>query len=760
MTIPLQPDESGSLEFELIRTARYQLRALSDGLLRLGVQLDINDIPADRWGPVVRTLQLLDGLSRRNLIAVCGEQGAGKTHLLTNLYPAAAGWLEGNIGRGEKSAVAVQERSDCTEPRGIVVRRRRWDPHGRKTDNQPGEGLTYEVTYAFDQREQWRAEAMGVSSDVLLVVLEVPPGFLGAGFLDIGRRGFALLPGFERVRDTEWQHLMRLVLATSPAALVVVDGAGLANATQAEILEHLRHAGGQAIEFVVAVSRCEELRSPDLLAHRIHRAMEVYGAPESDVIPVGRTRSDPANWPDLLRAALGRIRVTSAQSHQLEAALLHQVIRDDVQDVVNVARTALDSSALRNDTATEIDEYMSVFDRACAKLRTDLRAQVHQAFGDYYQAARDRLEQSLEGSGWKFNKQWALDHLHANPGETVARLGTVVEQAWDPAQAQRVQRTVIDRVADVMWRAYGPEFMASLTTSGQGQAALALLGGYSPAAALRDSPDDRSRLRITPALRVLPGAALQARALALRLAAPDGQIPAAPDDRKLNDIVRDVAGVQRQLLTALSVVVGDADPAEGPGVVPEGPSEMLANLTQIASDARQFGPVVRKLLPSKTAATVGAAAAAKSATAAIAGTEMSTAAAAVGATAAAAGETAGAGAAVAGATAGTALTVALAAAGVAAVGATVLYAGNRVVRERDRLSGAWLIDWRTATEASILTNAEELLRITRDIVERRLCSALGADEDLDRRFRLRQAIEDVRRDRALMLEVLGDDHLA
>src|SRR5215471_162421 len=230
MVLPL-PDESGISEFELVETARYQLRALSDSLLRLGSQLDINDAPVGRWASIIRALRLIDGLSSRNLIAVAGEQGAGKTHLLSNLYPEAADWLQGNIGRGEKTAIAVQEHADCTEPRGTVIRRRRWDRNRRKTDSQPDGGLTYEVVYAFDEREQWRAAVMGDDPDVLLVRLQVPLGFLGADGW-----GFALLPGFERVRDKEWQNLMKVVLATSPAALVVVDGGGLADETQAEIL--------------------------------------------------------------------------------------------------------------------------------------------------------------------------------------------------------------------------------------------------------------------------------------------------------------------------------------------------------------------------------------------------------------------------------------------------------------------------------------------------------------------------------------------
>jgi hypothetical protein len=793
--------ESGISEFELVETARYQLRTLTDSLLRLGSQLDINDAPVGRWASIIRTLRLIEGLSSRNLVAVAGEQGAGKTHLLSNLYPEAAGWLEGNIGRGEKTAVAVQEHADCTEPRGFVVRRRRWDRNGRKTDSQPGEGLTYEVAYTFDKREEWRAAVTAESPDVLLVRLEVPLGFLGADSW-----GFALLPGFERVRDKEWQNLMKVVLATSPAALVVVDGGGLADETQAEILEHLQRAGGQAIEFVVAVSRCEELRSPGLLAQRVNRAMEVFGAREPDVIPVGRTRDDPANWPDQLRAALEHIRGTSARSHQLEAAMLHQVIRDDVRDVIHLAGAALDSSALRTDIATEIDEYMSVFDRACERLRKELSTRVDKEFGSHYQAAHDRLGEALKGIAWKDLALRPVDwaRLRSHKG-WIERLNTVVDKAWDPDEAQRIQRAVTDAVTEVMWRAYGQEFLASLTQPGQEGTGLALLSGDPRDETPHDSADGRSKLLAASAphalpgtaelsrkgigttLRVLPGAALQARAFALRLADPGGEIPAAPDDRTLNEAVRDLAGAQRQLLLALSVVVGDTElakeldkQAKESGKQAVGPSEMLANLTDIASNTKKFRPVVHRLLGAKAGAK--AVAAAKPAATAIAKSTMGTATAATGAattaatgaattaatgaattaataTATAAAGEAATGAAVVGLALSPALAAALTAAGVAAAGAMVIQAGNRAARKRDGLADARLAEWRAITQVSILTNTDDLLRTTREIVERRLCVALGADEDLNRRFRLRQAIEDVRRDRALMLETLRDDHL-
>jgi hypothetical protein len=461
---------------------------------------------------------------------------------------------------------------------------------------------------------------------------------------------------------------------------------------------------------------------------------------------------------------------------------------------------------------------------------------VDKEFGSHYQVAHDRLGEALGDTAWKeFLRrplEWAQLKQHKG---WIDRVNTVVDQAWDPDEAQRLQRTVTDEVTEAMWRAYGHEFLNSLTRPGPGAAGLALLSGDSRDGAPDESPDSQSRLPAVPtshappgaaeltrggigaALRALPGAALQARAFALRLAAPDGEIPAAPDERTLNDAVRDLAGLQRQLLLALSVVVGDTELAKdlnkqakesGQQVV--GPSEMVANLTDIASNTKKFRSVVNRLLAAKaiaksaaataatgaaTTAATGAAAAAttaatgaaasattaatSAATAATAATTAATGAAAAATTAGAATTAAtatvtatataavvggeatatGAGAGVAGVAAGSALGAALTAAGVAAVGVMVIRAGNRAVRERDRVAYARLAEWRAATQTNILTNTEDLLRTTREIVERRLCLALGADEDLNRRFRLRQAIEEVRRDRALTLETLRDDHL-
>jgi hypothetical protein len=768
MTGTRSPDSEADRGFELIEIASHQLTVLSEALLRLGVQLDIQAIPEDKWGPTVGTLRLMHGLNGRRLIAVAGGQGAGKTHLMRNLYPEAAGWLDGNLGRGEMTAVAIEERADCAEPRGIVVRRRRWDQHGQKMDTAPGKGLTYVVTYSPDRREEWRSAVLGEGSDVLLAVLEVPRGFLGADGW-----GFALLPGFERASDSHWQHLMKLILTTSPAALVVADGAGLADATHAALLTSLRAVGQSAIDFVVAMSRCEELGSkPEVLAQRALRAQEVYGASEADVIPVGRTRDDPPGWPDSVRAALGRIRATSAQGRHLEAVLLRHVIRNDVQAVVNLARHTLDSITTGDEAAAEVARAMDEFDRESDSLRASLRRKVRTAFRDHEAVAESRMKERLPG-GWnevpRRLRSWAL----MRPDESDDRLSMLVDEAWNAEEAQRIQRSVIEQVALERWRAAGQQFAESLADRSPGSAALALLAGRSGAVSDDGTVESGRGLAALPAVKALPGAALQARTVALGLAEPDGTISAAPTERKLDEIIKDITVGQRRLLTALDVLVNGAER-------PQGEDDLLGNLAEIVASQRKFRAVARNLLAGSgtTAAVVTAAAepaidalaaagtgAVAGATAVVASASPAAAAAAgAGATGVAAGTSAAAGAGAAGATGGAVATASLAAvltaAAVGAVTAAVIQAGNRAMRERNRLAAARLSQWRVATEESILADVEELLRVTRGIVLARLEDAFGVDEELTRRFALMEAIASVKRARAQMLETLGDAHLA
>src|SRR5262250_2827762 len=99
--------------FEQVVAAEIRVGALSEALLKLGVQMEINEISDDTWGPAVRALRLVHALNERRLIAVAGVQGAGKTHLMRNLYPEAAEWLQGNLVRGETNPVVIQERADC-----------------------------------------------------------------------------------------------------------------------------------------------------------------------------------------------------------------------------------------------------------------------------------------------------------------------------------------------------------------------------------------------------------------------------------------------------------------------------------------------------------------------------------------------------------------------------------------------------------------------------------------------------------------------
>src|SRR5262249_38586784 len=135
-------------------------------------------ISDDTWGPAVRALRLVHALNERRLIAVAGVQGAGKTHLMRNLYLGAAEWLQGNLVRGETNPVVIQERADCTAPYGRIVRRRRWS--AGLQDEAFAQGLLYETEYGPDRRADWQLAVRSTETDIVLIELNVPLGFFGA----------------------------------------------------------------------------------------------------------------------------------------------------------------------------------------------------------------------------------------------------------------------------------------------------------------------------------------------------------------------------------------------------------------------------------------------------------------------------------------------------------------------------------------------------------------------------------------------------
>ncbi|MFF4900772.1 hypothetical protein [Streptomyces sp. NPDC001068] len=695
-------DEPENVDGRFVKAERL-LQGLAMALMRLGVELDIRGADDSDWLRLVRQFYVLSSLGEDQFVSIAGEQGAGKTLLARNLYPEAADWLEDNTGVGEKCPVAIIERAGLEEPRGVVVLRRSGVDAERS-----GQLVDYRY-YTVGQREEWRRQVRSENPKVLLTQLEVP-----LGFWQLEGTGFVLLPGLERGRaQTQWQELMKIVLATSPATLLVADEQRLANAGQPELLRLLRR-DEEELHLVVAVSRCEA-SAPEVIHDRTARAAEVFGVGPSDVVPVGRDGSSPKDWITTLRSRIDAKRGSARDSRRLETDLLRELIRRELAGVLRTAKAARDRKALKSEVADQIQGLLDEFDAASDTLRHALAPKVTEHYDQHMTRASSRLTGLLsDNGGWKEGTRRGAEFLRLRRNERDNRLVELVQNAWlTPAQPglpgpNAAYLGSIESTVDTERQIRLAAFTGSLTDGRLDRDVALVLTGRPPVEGTdaqsgevrtAASPAVHVGGRLVQAVRALPFMTLDARAFAVgELSMPDGSLETTKSPAELSDALRDLANERKALLGTVGLLLGT-------DLFVKEDVDLLKNIGTLSAGLFADG--------AKAATGVGA----------------------------------------------TASTLLLTTLGIGAVGATLLNAGNNAMSERDRLARSLLARHREAAERQVLENVDELLRVTREILQSRLQQALGADNELNGQFRLVAATRAVESYRERMLEALGHDEL-
>ncbi|MZF88210.1 hypothetical protein [Streptomyces sp. SID5643] len=681
--------------------AERLLQGLAMALMRLGVELDIRDADHNDWRPLVRQLYVLSSLGGHRFVSIAGEQGAGKTLLARNFYPEASSWLEDNTGLGEKCPVAIVEKAGLQEPRGVVV-------FGRSGVDAERTGQLVDLRYySADQREEWRRHVKSQDARVLLTQLEVP-----LSFWQLEGTGFVLLPGLERGRAQEqWQELMKIVLATSPAVLLVADERRLANAGQPELLSLLRR-GEDDLHMVVAVTRCEASAS-EVIEERIARAVEVFGTDPRDVVPVGKDGSSPKNWIATLRERLDAKRGSARDSRRLETRLMQELIRRDLAGVLRSAKAVRDRKILDSQTADQIQTLLDEFDQASDGLRRTLAPNVDERYGRHLDRASARLTKLLKDSGgFKEAGTRTLEFLRLRGNERDDRLTELVREAWlTSAESEHpglpgpnaAYLECIEATVQIQRQIHSGAFTSSLTQGRLDRDVALVLTGRPPADAA-DAPSAEPQDAHVPTVRVsgqlvetvkaLPFMTLDARAFAVgELAMPDGSLTTDKSPDELSHLLRDLADERKALLGTVGLLLGtDRFVTED--------IDLVTNVGQLS--AGLFAGGVKSAGASATVSTL-----------------------------------------------------LLTTLGVGVVSATLLKAGNNTMAERARLASLLLKRHKEVAEQQVLENVDELLRVTRDVLQARLQRALGADSELNSQFRLVSATRAVESYRERMLEALG-----
>lgn len=693
-------------------------------LTRLGASLDIHGVKSELWENTLGILFHAARLNGYSLTAVAGGQGAGKTTLLSNLYRDLDDWLRPNTGRGERHPVAVVETEGIDVPQGVVVR--------RVAKSQETKDEVYEA----DRQEEWIKVTRGSATDVLMIRLEVP--------LQVWNRdkaGFVLLPGFERLEGDQWQTLMRVVLSASTSVIVVTDGERLADGMQAKIVQDLRAGGegGAQADVIVALSRSDG-KPPEKLAEITARAAEVFGVREEVVVPFGPEPGEPAGWVERLAKLIPERLSAEGVVRRNETALLRHVVRDDLADIITLARRSSDSVAIAADGHEGVvHEFMRAFDAGQDTLLDSLSGHLETAFGDHYADKSRQLTEQLK-SRFKERLKRLEETIRFDPFSRDRRLLELLDDLWDPAEAIAVQRRALDKTAD--------ERLDGRLPAEQAAAALVALEGLAGAGPVRES--------LFQAVEMLPAMALRARAVTVGYAAPNGKIPLLEEQdlaAKLKDVVEDRQRYIGAFTDFLNVEVPDGKGGTAKPVS-AGLQAVLAAADRHAAAAK-VAKATKAAKAGMSAAASGTVVAGEAAVAAgaAAGGAAGGAAAAGGAVAAGGAAAGGAEAAVAGASLVAPALLAAAAVGVTA--AALVRAANKTVKERGRLADEILREYRANAVQNAQDSVADLLRLTREVLLRRLQNSLGIGDAAVRRLELLQGAAATERAREQLLRALA-----
>lgn len=366
----------------------------------------------------LRDCQMTGLLHDHTVIAIAGDQGAGKTRLMRLLYDLDTVWLGDNAGRGEYLPVLVLEDPSIGEVHGCIYR---WND-----ETDPGEPRGEAVS-----AERFQQAVRNWTGDMLeLPVLRVPTRYFGGQ----KNHGFLLLPGYEKItaRNRPWQDFMRLALVASTACILVTNG-GLLAQQQDAIRTDLQKNQLAGVQPVIAITGTETMpagRQEQLRA----TAAERFQVPLSGVIctGIGDQEYEEAVRTSILDALDRQGGVgLGARQRQLEDL---EELSLQIGTVVSEARQAVRRS---RDAQPENEEMR-------LEIMEALEAAIEAARGDYKRSLEQKLD-SVERqalaiarrdfdeteTGWGARLRDVRDFVALQSGQAEDRMYTRLQSAVD-----------------------------------------------------------------------------------------------------------------------------------------------------------------------------------------------------------------------------------------------------------------------------------------------------------------------------------------
>jgi len=379
--------------------------------LGIAVQFKRSTQEREKIRSLLRKLLVIREMHSNLFVAVGGTQGAGKTHLLRELYDLED-WLPDNPGRGECRPLFVVE-CDSDTPAAYGV-----DEHGQ-------EHQIDQVTLLNELR------TFSAGEHYLLLRLYVPKRYFG------GRGGFLLLPGYEKLNRSNgaWQQEMRETLKHVTGSILVTNGKAMATQSTQEVLVDMLERALPGRQPIIAIGRTENQseEARDEVRASAAQSCSVPLGQINRIVCVGRGDEYKASWIPKLREALLSYAEPEVDVYHQRLADLREVLELELDDAVVFLETLVDDAGA-SATASEglMNKILEKFRRSAIDYRVQYKKSLHQHVGLYAARATDAAKRSFaeEEEGWSNVGRNVVDFVMLKTSETEQRYIDRITKHW------------------------------------------------------------------------------------------------------------------------------------------------------------------------------------------------------------------------------------------------------------------------------------------------------------------------------------------
>lgn len=384
-------------ESSVISRLEFTLFNLMNSLVGLPNYIEIKN----KILSINRKLRITRELSNTQYIAISGNQGAGKTKLIREIYDLDNLWIPDNEGRGEQLPLFIVENKECENPYAIVV------------INEEGKEQEKKITPAElqDLLRNYNAE-----NSILLAKLYVP-----IKYFKQNNFGFVLLPGYEMEtrQNQKWQQLMRHTLTHALGCILVTDETRIAENTQKRILDDLRSQYLENRQPIIVVTKTENLKEEQRIALRktVAEAFDFSERQEVNIVLTGADDDEYKKiWSSTLMYAIMNSTLNSKQSDASKYAELDYLLSDEVDEIIALSENRLlefDSIGTNSQAEKNVSEILEKFDTARDKFKRTYSRELTKQTNAYAKQTIELTEKAYDKNEKGFGNWWenlATDH--------------------------------------------------------------------------------------------------------------------------------------------------------------------------------------------------------------------------------------------------------------------------------------------------------------------------------------------------------------